>query len=526
MIRYEEDDDPEDDDPEYDSDEYHESGSGSGVSSFNIRRDARVHGLDAYVKRNVKHVLSLAEWAARTTQEFKPVGVMGESIRKQVGDLNFYAPKAKSASWMPKFSTLINYAHSARVTKLTPALKKKLREGGERFYKETGVGTRGEGDCDRCVVCKTKEHNSKWCIDLAGNPEWRSYDAREFLQKPQQWGKLYDQAWKQHSKIFEPDWAPKDDMCMPCEFIGSFAVGETCLKHLVSALAAQNLPFDTIYNAMSELRDIEDKMEEIPEYDELCTVTDERILQWYTQCERIQYSLATDGNTVHKPGLQYCDELWAKIDNAITDSVGTKSMSALYEQCGYWAARNMHRASLMAPGTSEDKDKERRAPERRRTRRDAGHPSDEEDDKSDHPRPRARRRRRVVDESESDHDEGSTVTLAAIASSSNPSQSAKSKAPVAVSPAAPPPSPVRAPVREPRNPLCDLASAASDLRSLVTGPSPEHRLLRGYATTIAELFDLGRIMTEKEMHVEAAVAGRGAIVLQELAIKYQDERQR
>jgi hypothetical protein len=59
---------------------------------------------------------------------------------------------------------------------------------------------------------------------------------------------------------------------------------------------------------------------------------------------------------------------------------------------------------------------------------------------------------------------------------------------------------------------------------LVTGPSPEHRLLRGYATTIAQLFDLGRILTEKDMHVEAGVAGRGAIVLQELASKCQDGR--
>eukprot|EP00966_Prymnesium_polylepis_P211883 4907579-Prymnesium_polylepis.1 len=429
------------DDQEYDSDEYdHES--------HNTRRDAKVHGVDPYIKRQVKHVLSIAEWAARTTQEYKPVGVMGEAIRKQVGDLKFYAPAARSTSWMPKFSTLINFAHSARVTKLTPALKMKLREGGRRFYAETGTGTRGEGDWDRCVVCKTKEHNSKWCIDLACNPEWRSYDARNFLEKPHQWGELYDKAIKQHCRIFEPDWAPDDDMCMPCEFMGSFAVGDTCLKHLISALVAQNMPFDAIYGAMSEIRELEEAVEETPDYEELCTVTDERILKWHTQCKSIQYSLSTDGKTIHKPALPYCEELWAQIDNAITESVGTKSMSALYERCGYWAARSMHRASRMAPGASEEGGREngRDGAEKPHARRRA---------RNDRSRPRKRlRRANSVEESESDHEEEALATAPADASSSNRSQSTDGKAPVAAAP----PAPVRAPVpaRNPRNPLCDL----------------------------------------------------------------------
>jgi hypothetical protein len=88
------------------------------------------------------------------------------------------------------------------------------------------------------------------------------------------------------------------------------------------------------------------------------------------------------------------------------------------------------------------------------------------------------------------------------------------------------PAPVPAPARAPRQPLNDLAAAASSLRSLVTGPSPQHRLLRGFATTIAELFDLAKVLTEKELHVEAGVAGRGAVVLQEVAAKYQQEKAR
>ena len=82
------------------------------------------------------------------------------------------------------------------------------------------------------------------------------------------------------------------------------------------------------------------------------------------------------------------------------------------------------------------------------------------------------------------------------------------------------------PAREPRNPLNDIAAAASNLRSLVTGPSPQHRILRAYATTIAELFDLAKVLTQQDKHVEAAVAGRGAVVMQELASKYKDERAR
>lgn len=525
--------------------------------------DDDVSKLDVHIQRQLKHVLKLAEWAARTTQDFRPSDVENQSIQKQIGDLRFYAPSSKSASWMPKFAAMINFAHSARITKLTPALKLKLREGGQKYYTETGFGSCGEGDFDRCVVCKTREHNARWCIDLACNPDWTSYDARQFLNKPNQWGMLYDKAWKQHSKIFEDNWVPTDDMNMPREFMGSFAVGDTCLKHITTVLATQNMPFDTIYSAMSLLRDKEEEGNngQAPDYQDLCTVTDQRVLQWHTQTEHIQFALSTSSKTTNnKPLLQYCEELWAKIDCAITQSIGTKNMSALYKRCGYWAARNMHRASQITLQPSNDREQKhtKDTPKNQRgnwcRRHDKGNVSEEDDEEHNiHINNRLRKRvQRIVDESDSDHAScelehtHSTTsrepytnsknnltsgvlpqikrarfnkTTACSSSSSSSSHDASSSSPIQQ------PLFSSMPVRESiHNPLSDLASAASNMRALVSGSSPQDRLLRGYATSIAELFDLGRVLTDKGMHVEAGVAGRGAIVLQELACKYQDQR--
>eukprot|EP00966_Prymnesium_polylepis_P152512 3522867-Prymnesium_polylepis.1 len=103
-----------------------------------------------------------------------------------------------------------------------------------------------------------------------------SYDARQFLEKPGEWGALFDKAFQQHSRIFEDDWSPTGEYGMPMEFVGSFAIGDTCKGHLVTALAAQNMPFEMIYNSMSSLRTMEP---DVPEYSDLPTVTDDAVMK-------------------------------------------------------------------------------------------------------------------------------------------------------------------------------------------------------------------------------------------------------
>jgi hypothetical protein len=543
------------DDSEEDSDHYDES-RGAGNSSHNIRRDPEVHGIDSYVKRQIKHVLSLGEWAARTTQPYAPTGAMGDAVSRQVGELAFYAPKACSASWMPKFTKLIHHCHSARLCKITDCQKMQIREGGRQYFEETNTGTSGEGEWDRCVICKTREDKARWCIDLASNPDMTTYDAREFLENTGKWGELFDKAFRQHARIFEADWSPTGELGMPLEFVGSFAIGDTCKGHLITALAAQNIPFETIYASVGLLRETRNTR---TEYSDLPTVTDQRVKSWYVQREKIQYALAADNKTHRMPSLDYCKVLWNKIDDAIIASLGPGATSAeQYTRVGYWAARSMHRASRLSPeqpfaSEGEDEgehgDRAQQPARRRRARRQISDDSEEED-----ARPRQTPRCAIV-ESADDHEEEGEEEAQQPQQQSHINQDAplalrrprRTPTPNAPAPArssarlreparaparepaggssssAPPPA---VPAREPRQPLDDLASAASNLRSIVTGPSPQHRLLRGYATSIAEMFDLARVLTEKDMHVEAGVAGRGAIVLQELAAKYQDERAR
>ena len=144
----------------------------------------------------------------------------------------------------------------------------------------------------------------------------KSYDAPKFLEKPE-WGPLFDTAFKESSRIFEDDWSPAGELGMPLEFVGSFAIGDTCKGHLITALAAQHaVRHDLRRYGIAAIHGAERAT-----VSRLPTVTDERVLKWYKQRELIRYALAADNKTP-MPGLEYCKEMWDKIDDAIITSLG------------------------------------------------------------------------------------------------------------------------------------------------------------------------------------------------------------
>jgi len=333
--------------------EYDQSDSDDSVSS--------VQGIDAHRYDQIEMVLELAEWAARTTQAHSLNGSIGRAVLKQVQDLNFYARRSLSASWKPAFSELVNYAHAARIVKISKGEKCQLREGARLCSEELGAHRYAEGDWNRCVICNTVEHSATWCVDLCCNSTWRTYDSREFMSSPRTWGTLFKRAMK-GNKIYNDDWTPDDRLGMPKEFLGSFAVGDTCLSHLVTMLSAQNMPLSFIYSAMAQLHDNDDtNMAPAPSNDTLTkeTVTPERVHSWNDQIERIRCAIAHGSGSSMHALLEYDEMLWERVDASIAESLTVTGArgETRHQRCGYWAAQSMHRASMLRRRGTEDESK-------------------------------------------------------------------------------------------------------------------------------------------------------------------------
>ena len=667
----------EDECDECDSDNYGDCQE-SGDRSHNIRRSE----IDEDMQHKYTDLMIEIERAARRGSlaqaecSPKPSHVIPEHVYRQIGDLRFFAD-VKSASWKPAFKDLVSHAHSLNVYEIDAEEKASLREGWRKYCCEKSHASQKslykkgrEGQWDRCVVCNTHEHSAMFAIDLCGNADRKTYNARDFLRDPDRWEQLFDKALKGYSAVHEPDWKPTDEHGMPKEFLGTFAIGTTCMNHLIAVLAAQNLPFNFMYSAMSALNDIADDNGGLVPESQQPTVTPERIRAWHKQRELIEYSVARGGKPGPLPTFEYDQAYWDRIEEAVNNNTLLKTSGVdAFETCGHWAAKNvdMNTQRMHAVSHSEDEQqqkrcaraqhpgdhrtsrgKERQQEERHKRRRlsrnvvfseseseeqdsEDQDSEDQDSDKDDeHPaalnqeqgssglqRPRrappshqrkwadgvkvvVRRARslgassleaKVCDvvgyntdtkryQIKSDtghcgwfyqHDLAlyqpkapalapapaparrlSRVELpVAICQNSVPPeptawephrqreearraqsstglgeiyslQAQRQNATGASSASAPPP----VPDREARNPLNDIVSAASRMRSLVTGPSPTDRILRGYATTIKELFDLAGALTDNDMHTEAAAAGRGAVVMQELVAKWQHERAR
>jgi len=385
--------------------EYDQSDSDDSVSS--------VQGIDAHRYDQIEMVLELAEWAARTTQAHSLNGSIGRAVLKQVQDLNFYARRSLSASWKPAFSELVNYAHAARIVKISKGEKCQLREGARLCSEELGAHRYAEGDWNRCVICNTVEHSATWCVDLCCNSTWRTYDSREFMSSPRTWGTLFKRAMK-GNKIYNDDWTPDDRLGMPKEFLGSFAVGDTCLSHLVTMLSAQNMPLSFIYSAMAQLHDNDDtNMAPAPSNDTLTkeTVTPERVHSWNDQIERIRCAIAHGSGSSMHALLEYDEMLWERVDASIAESLTVTGArgETRHQRCGYWAAQSMHRASMLRRRGTEDESKspqhdDNRAKKSRygrpRNRRTAVKHPRHDDDRGDGDKsfePKQQRRRAVYD---------------------------------------------------------------------------------------------------------------------------------
>ena len=112
------DEEEEDDDgSESNGDDYEERYSESSNTSHNVRRDPEI---TASIHTSNARSSTSSSWA-RASRVQRAVQPVGRGIRRgsaRVRDLSFYAPKATSAAWMPKFQKLIHHCHSARLYKI------------------------------------------------------------------------------------------------------------------------------------------------------------------------------------------------------------------------------------------------------------------------------------------------------------------------------------------------------------------------------------------------------------------------
>lgn len=232
--------------------------------------------------------------------------------------LTFLRDSAHSAKWAPGFLSLLDRAHSMRTRIIRNSEKELVRE-------ITGC----------CQVCGTREHQCSYtfellgssvsCVecddDLFGTEEDTNdgYSAKKWLQaKPGQLPHLHDDFCNGFEAIASEEWTQirKSEDGLPLEYLGMFAVGETCLHKAKLAFFTQNVPMELSYDAKAVLVDFEDAKLKKREF---VTATHESAVEHLREVERAETALRSNNKNALLPCIAECHTAWDPVDVIITE---------------------------------------------------------------------------------------------------------------------------------------------------------------------------------------------------------------
>lgn len=232
--------------------------------------------------------------------------------------LTFLRDSACSVKWAPGLRGLIDRAHSMRVRVIRESEKELVRQ-------ITGC----------CQVCGTKEHNCKYTFELLGsalscvecNDETfggsedtnNGYSAKSWLTaKPGQLRFLYDDFMNGYNAIGSREWrrARRKESALPLEYLGMFAVGETCLHKVKMAFFVQNVPMELSYDA-GEMLDAVGGGDKIGKRTYV-SATKDNCLELLGDVEKVESALRRDNKNTPLPRILESTSLWTPIDELIT----------------------------------------------------------------------------------------------------------------------------------------------------------------------------------------------------------------
>lgn len=232
--------------------------------------------------------------------------------------LKFLRDSAHSMKWAAGFLKLLNRAHSMRV--------RVIHDNEKQFVRKIA-------GC--CQVCGTREHQCNYTFELLGssvacvecdNDLFESgddgndgYSASMWLDaKPDQLRFLHDDFVNGFDVFQSEEWMQmrKFDDKLPLEYLGMFAVGETCLQKTKLAFFTQNVPMELSYDAHSVLSDYEDI--QLKEH-QFVTATHDSAKELLLEVEKVETALRTNNNNAALPAIAECQSAWFPVSEIIEE---------------------------------------------------------------------------------------------------------------------------------------------------------------------------------------------------------------
>lgn len=283
------------DSEEYDETVYSEDFEESGDSESCI---------DTVVQDRARMVLEVIEEAARNlihpfelTDQEGEGAIMYDACLRVVKVVGYLAPSTSSTRWSESTKNLLSACCDARIRNVTPQEKTVMRAS------------------DRCIVCGQKETNCRFVVDLATARDPHAYSANKFTTTPEAWPAAFN-------TFLDSQRGPSTTIDgLPMEFLGSFAIGNTCLKRFQQSFSAQNFILDQIRTSWDHICSIIND----PGYERYPTCTESRVRAFCHQLDAIKTVAVDESQPID---LLRDVDLWRRVDDCLLKKANGDTLEA------------------------------------------------------------------------------------------------------------------------------------------------------------------------------------------------------
>ena len=294
----------------------------SAHGSRAVDSDTTDPGIDSVVEIQARMVLEVLEEASRNLKHPFNLSdkegegfLMYDACMRLLKTMSYLAPATSSERWSASTKDLLVTVCDARIRKVNAQEKAAVRSTAN------------------CIVCGQKERNCGFVLDLATAKDPSAYVADDFLSTPDVWPEAFNtflEAQEQPSVLRDG---------LPREFLGSFAVGTTCLKRFRQSFSAQNFVLDPLRTSWEHIT----SLQRDPGYKRYPTCTQQRVDAFCRQLDIIKTAAAVDSETVYLVNNADGD-LWKRVDEALLKKANGDPMQTL-RIAGDLACRSLQRVS-------------------------------------------------------------------------------------------------------------------------------------------------------------------------------------
>jgi hypothetical protein len=260
--------------------------------------------IDAVVQDRARMVLEVIEEAARNlihpfelTDQEGEGAIMYDACLRVVKVVGYLAPSTSSMRWSESTKNLLSACCDARIRKITPQEKTVVRAS------------------DRCIVCGQKETSCQFVVDLATARDPHAYSFNKFTTTPEAWPEAFN------TFLHSQRGPSKTTDGLPMEFLGSFAIGNTCLKRFQQSFSAQNFILDQIRTSWDHICSINND----PGYERYPTCTESRVQAFCHQLDAIKTVAVDESQPID---LLRDVDLWRRVDDCLLKKANGDTLEA------------------------------------------------------------------------------------------------------------------------------------------------------------------------------------------------------